>query len=272
MFFVMVASRAIQHGLGMVKFWTYHLYLQLNFNILMYILRIAWKTWFMILEKVVSTKHMCMIHWKMIQSQNCIPIVQVFGLSIILRLFNIKARNGWTDKSFTELLELLHEILPRGNTLLTSHYEAKKILCPMGMKYRKIHAFPNDCILYRKEFEGLHKYLKCGVSRYKVKDDDSDEDVLWYLPIIPWLRRFFANVKDAKNLTWHENGRRCDGLLQHVVDSPQWKKIDGLYLEFRSDTRNLRFGLATDGMIPYDNLSSKHSSWSILLIIYNLSY
>ena len=56
-------------------------------------------------------------------------------LSSTLRLFNIKAKNGWTDKSFSELLELLHLMLPKGNTLPTHHYEAKKILCPMGMKY-----------------------------------------------------------------------------------------------------------------------------------------
>lgn len=31
-------------------------------------------------------------------------------LSAVLRLLNVKARNGWTDKSFTELLELLKEI------------------------------------------------------------------------------------------------------------------------------------------------------------------
>jgi len=36
-------------------------------------------------------------------------------LSAILKLFNIKARNGWTDRSFTELLELLHEMLQEGN-------------------------------------------------------------------------------------------------------------------------------------------------------------
>jgi len=54
-------------------------------------------------------------------------------LSTILRLFNIKAINGWTDKSFTELLELFHQILPEGNTLSSSHCEGKKILCPMGM-------------------------------------------------------------------------------------------------------------------------------------------
>jgi len=147
-------------------------------------------------------------------------------LSAVLRLFNMKARNGWTDRSFTELLELLHEILPQGNTLSTSHYEAKKILCPMGMDYQNIHACPNDCILYRKEFEGLHKCPRCGLSRYEVKDDDKEEDdmkksplakVLWYLPIIPRLKRFYANVNYAKNLTWHANGRKCDGLLRHAA-------------------------------------------------------
>jgi len=135
--------------------------------------------------------------------------------------------------------------------------------------------------LYRKEFEGLHKCPRCGVSRYKVKDNDGDDDdmkkdppakVLWYLPIIPRLRRFFANVNDAKNLTWHANGRKCDGLLGHAADSPQWKKIDSLCPEFGRDLRNLRLGLVRDGMNSYSNLSSKHSSWSVLLIIYNLSY
>nr|KYP44353.1 hypothetical protein KK1_034130 [Cajanus cajan]KYP44377.1 hypothetical protein KK1_034160 [Cajanus cajan] len=51
-------------------------------------------------------------------------------LSTILRLFNLKARNGWSDKSFTELLELLKEMLPEGNTLPNRNYEAKKVLCP----------------------------------------------------------------------------------------------------------------------------------------------
>jgi len=90
----------------------------------------------------------------------------------------------------------------------------------MGMEYWKIHVCLNDCILYRKELERLRKCPRCGVSRYKVKDDDSDEDdikkgpptkVLWYLPIIPQLRPFFANIKDVKNLTWHANERKCDG-------------------------------------------------------------
>src|SRR4051812_42616985 len=56
-------------------------------------------------------------------------------LSFVLRLFNLKARGGWADKSLTELLELLKEILPEGNTLPNRSYEANEILCPMSLDY-----------------------------------------------------------------------------------------------------------------------------------------
>ena len=60
-------------------------------------------------------------------------------LSAMLRLMNLKAIHGWTNKSFTKLLQLLKDMLPKGNTLPNRNYEAKKILCPMGMKYKKMH-------------------------------------------------------------------------------------------------------------------------------------
>ena len=55
---------------------------------------------------------------------------------------NLKAINGWTDKSFTELLQLLKDMLLEGNSLPNRNYEAKKILCPMGMEYGIINDFP----------------------------------------------------------------------------------------------------------------------------------
>jgi len=38
-------------------------------------------------------------------------------LSAMLRLMNLKTINGWSDKSFTELLHLLKDMLLEGNTL-----------------------------------------------------------------------------------------------------------------------------------------------------------
>ena len=118
------------------------------------------------------------------------------------------------------------------------------------------------------------------VSWYKVKDDDkcsSDEStkkspsakVLWYLSIIPRFKNLFANTDDAKDLTWHANGRNCDGMLSHLVDSSQLKKINKLYPKFGNDARNLRLGLASDGMNTYGSLSTQHSSWPVLLVMYN---
>ena len=157
----------------------------------------------------------------------------------------------------------------------------------MGMKYKKIHSCPNDFILYRNEYEYLRRCLRCGLScyimenvgfhHYKVKvgkNDEIDEftkegppsKVVWYLSIIPRLKRLFANADDAKNLRWHADNRKCDGLLRHPADSLQWKNIDKELPEFGKESRNLRLGLATDGMNPFGNLSSNHSSWSVLLV------
>ena len=128
-------------------------------------------------------------------------------LSATLKLFSLKARHGWTDTSFTELLELLKEMLPENNTLPIHNYEAKKVLCPMGLEYQKIHACPNDCVLYRDEFASLKACPTCGLSWFKKKIDgnsgDEDKDgppakVMWYLPIIPRFKRLFSIKEDAK--------------------------------------------------------------------------
>jgi len=50
-------------------------------------------------------------------------------------------------------------------------------------------------------------------------------------------------IEDAKNLTWHANGRKCDNFFQHVVDSSKWKRFDEIFPEFGAKARNLRFGL-----------------------------
>ena len=63
-------------------------------------------------------------------------------LSFIIRLFHMKCLNGWSNKSFTMLLELLNEAFHEGETLPSNYYEAKKILCDLGLHYIKIDACP----------------------------------------------------------------------------------------------------------------------------------
>ncbi|XP_023756321.1 uncharacterized protein LOC111904846 [Lactuca sativa] len=200
-------------------------------------------------------------------------------LSVVLKLINLKANNGWSDTSFTSLLKMLHEMLPDDNELPVSTYQAKKLMCPMGMEIERIHACPNDCMLYRNEYADLHSCITCVTSRYKRKNPTEENNnmrasgspakVLWYLPIIPRLKRLFANAKDAKLMRWHAE-RTIDNKIRHVADSPQWRNINSNFEEFGQDIRNIRFGLSSNGINPFGSLSSRYSTWSVLLCIYNL--
>ncbi|XP_076912869.1 uncharacterized protein LOC143571294 [Bidens hawaiensis] len=167
-------------------------------------------------------------------------------LDTVLNLLNLKSKNGWSDKSFTELLVFWHDRLPRDNELPISTYQAKKLMCPMGLEVERIHACPNNCILYRNQYENEHKCVVCGASR------------------------LFSNEKEAKLLRWHSEERVIDGKLRHVADSPQWQTIDNKYHEFGKEARNIRFGLSSDGINPFGSMSSRHSTWPVLLCIYNL--
>jgi hypothetical protein len=88
-------------------------------------------------------------------------------LRVVLELLKLKASHGWSDNSFSELLSLLEKLLPKPNTLPTSTYRAKKLICLLSLGVDKIQACPNHCILYRKEHEFKMKCPVYGVSRYK---------------------------------------------------------------------------------------------------------
>ena len=51
-------------------------------------------------------------------------------LSTVLCLVNVKARYEWSDKSFTSLLEVVHNLLPDDNTFPIPYYKAKELLHP----------------------------------------------------------------------------------------------------------------------------------------------
>ncbi|KAI5338983.1 hypothetical protein L3X38_018255 [Prunus dulcis] len=118
-------------------------------------------------------------------------------LSALVKLYNLKAKHGMSDVCFTELLILQGDLLPEGNTIPTSMYEAKKTLCALGLSYEKMQACPNDCILYRKEYEDSTNCPTC-----------------------------------AKSLTWHAARKSIDGQMSHPADSPSWKLLDDKWPEF----------------------------------------
>jgi hypothetical protein len=99
------------------------------------------------------------------------------------------------------LLQFLNDLLPKANVLPRSSYQAKKIVCPLGLEVEKIRAYRNDCMLFHNEDAMLEEYHVCRTTQYKRNDKNNDEDdmgenkkvkrvptkVAWYFPIIPHL-------------------------------------------------------------------------------------
>jgi hypothetical protein len=89
----------------------------------------------------------------------------------VLGLLILKAKYGWSDYSFNDLLRLLSWLLPQLNSVHTNTYQEKKVISPLTMGVEKIHACPNHCILFHGEtFKKLDKCPRCGASRHKNND------------------------------------------------------------------------------------------------------
>jgi hypothetical protein len=59
------------------------------------------------------------------------------------------------------------------------------------------------------------------------------------------------------------------GSLGTLADAAQWGNINTHFPLF-DDARSIRFAMSTDGVNPFSNQSSTHSTWSVLLSLYNL--
>ncbi|MBT0984635.1 hypothetical protein KJ032_26775, partial [Salmonella enterica subsp. enterica serovar Typhimurium] len=60
--------------------------------------------------------------------------------------------------------------------------------------------------------------------------------------------------------------------MRHPSNSPAWKHLDNLYLDFASEIRNVRLGLASDGFNPFGKMRNDHSTWPVVLSVYNLPH
>ena len=120
------------------------------------------------------------------------------------------------------------------------------------------------CTIQAQESKGQVEIGRRDQDRNPIK-------VVWYLPLIPRLRRLFANPREAKRLRWHHDERIADKYMRHPKDGAQWELIDNKFENFAKDPRSIRLGECTDGMNPFGDMSTNHSTWPVLLCIYNLA-
>jgi hypothetical protein len=80
----------------------------------------------------------------------------------------------------------------------------------------------------------------------------------------------FRNKANAKLLQWNVKERKKGAMFCHLPDGIQWRNFDQKHKDFVVVVRNIKFGLSTDGMNPFRETGNTHSTWPIVLCIYNL--
>ena len=202
-------------------------------------------------------------------------------LSFIIRMYLLKCLHGWSNASFTSLLELLKEAMPDLN-IPNSFNKTKAMIKDIGLDYEKIDACPNDCMLFWREHKDDNFCRFCKASRWKespLVDCESEqpkndhkvaEKILRHFPLIPRLQRLFMCSKTADSMRWHKDDRTKDGCLRHPADGQAWKDFDRLNTDFASESRNVRLGLSSDGFNPFRTMSISHSTWPVVTVAYNL--
>nr|ABA95384.1 transposon protein, putative, CACTA, En/Spm sub-class [Oryza sativa Japonica Group] len=187
-------------------------------------------------------------------------------LDTTLELLQWKAKNGVSDKAFGDLLKLVKNILPGGNKLPETTYEAKKIVCPLGLEVHKIHACPNDCILYcgpKQPGNDIDVYLRPLVEDLKqlwkkegvpVWDEDKQEEfnlrALLFVTINDWpaLSNLSGQSNKGYKACTHCMDETESTYLKHcrkvvymghrrflAANHPVWKK--GKHFEHKADHR-----------------------------------
>jgi hypothetical protein len=210
-----------------------------------------------------------------------LPLYEGSTLSMLcatLLIVNCCKTHGVPNTFMNELFMLLSmSILPVGNCLPKTEYEASKILRRLGLGYNMIHACPNGCCLFKGDLEGVEQCPVCEHDRYRMCGRSRVPSlILRHFPLIPQLQRQFSSKKLSKLNMWHHFHKSLDGKMRHTADSPQWKFVhtelepERGNLAFGQDPRDIHLGLALDGVNPFSEKRSTQSLTPIIMFNYNL--
>jgi hypothetical protein len=150
------------------------------------------------------------------------------------------------------------------------------ILCydRLGLNYKIIDCCPNGCIQYRKENQHLREcpVQSCGLSRYISGSTTIPANVIQWFPLIPKLLKMWRSGAISELLMYHTDFPNTNStIMKSVADSSAWAHMESdVDPTFDEEKWKMRFSLALDGINPFHHNNSQHSTWRILILLYNL--
>jgi hypothetical protein len=75
--------------------------------------------------------------------------------------------------------------------------------------------------------------------------------MLRHFLLIPRLKRMFRCGSLANLNKWHTTRKKEGECVECIPNCKVWKHMDSVFLEFALEERNIRLGLALDGVNPF---------------------
>ncbi|WVZ52147.1 hypothetical protein U9M48_003235 [Paspalum notatum var. saurae] len=195
-------------------------------------------------------------------------------LAFVTWLLAIESKYFFSNKCFNDLVQLIGDVLPQPHKLPNDMYQCKRLTKALGMGYEKIDMCLDGCMLFCDDHVDKKKCLYCSKGRYvEVINEDGDQVTmavaqkqLRSFPMAPRFKQLFLSTKTCEPMRWPKEGVRDNpGFMGHPADSDAWKALDEFDPEFAKDARNIRFGLATDGFIPFGQSAASYSCWPMFV-------
>ena len=101
------------------------------------------------------------------------------------------------------MLAMQNEILPIGNKLPNSYESTLGVIEPHLVQPVVYDVCPNDCVIFRGQYQSLLQCPRCGEKRYISEHSKTPARHFTYLPLKPRLQRMFGNASMAEVLQSH---------------------------------------------------------------------
>jgi hypothetical protein len=83
-------------------------------------------------------------------------------------------------------------------------------------------------------------------------------------------RDYSCHQKLLSIMTWHQSYDVVDGVMVHPSNGESWKYFNNVRPRSSMESRNMRFGLCTDGFNPSRSFAAPYFYWLVILTVYNL--
>jgi hypothetical protein len=137
-----------------------------------------------------------------------------------VKVLHVKSYYRINNVVFNAILHILNLQFPHSS--VPKHYdEALSIIQKLGLGYVCIHVYPNNCVLFRKEFAKHNNYPRCNASWWK------DGDGKRQIPEKVLPKRMFLSKQSSQDVQWHKlKWKPVMNELSHPADEKAWKDFD----------------------------------------------